>query len=112
MAQGKVKTWMADRGFGFITGEDGEDVFAHVKSLPAHVKFLEQGALVRYDVKNTARGVQAVNVALLADGEPTFPDVLPESQFVRELRKVLPQFREEGIQSVLEWAREHGWVSD
>ncbi len=111
--QGKVKAWMADRGFGFITDEEGEDVFVHAKSLPPHLKALEPGQRVQFEVKHTARGIQAVSVVALPgeeDGGP--PDAIPESQFLGEIKGMLPNLREAYLQKILEWGRRHGWVSD
>ncbi|MDR0920912.1 MAG: cold-shock protein [Lactobacillales bacterium] len=63
MAQGTVKWFNADKGFGFITGEDGSDVFVHFSAIQGDgFKTLEEGQAVTFDVEEGARGPQASNV--------------------------------------------------
>ncbi|MDR2832417.1 MAG: cold-shock protein [Streptococcaceae bacterium] len=63
MAQGTVKWFNADKGFGFITGEDGNDVFVHFSAIQTDgFKTLEEGQAVEFDVEDGARGPQATNV--------------------------------------------------
>ncbi|CEN27394.1 MAG: cold-shock protein [Lactococcus sp.] len=63
MAQGTVKWFNAEKGFGFITGQDGKDVFVHFSAIQTDgFKTLEEGQAVNYDVEDGARGLQAVNV--------------------------------------------------
>jgi CspA family cold shock protein len=63
MAQGTVKWFNADKGFGFITGEDGNDVFVHFSAIQGDgFKTLEEGQAVTFDVEEGARGPQASNV--------------------------------------------------
>ncbi|HCN75307.1 cold-shock protein [Pseudolactococcus plantarum] len=63
MAQGTVKWFNAEKGFGFITGQDGKDVFVHFSAIQTDgFKTLEEGQAVSYDVEDGARGLQAVNV--------------------------------------------------
>ena len=63
MAQGTVKWFNAEKGFGFITGQDGKDVFVHFSAIHTDgFKTLEEGQAVNYDVEDGARGLQAVNV--------------------------------------------------
>ncbi|MFQ5835388.1 MAG: cold-shock protein [bacterium] len=61
--EGTVK-WFDDRkGFGFIERENGEDVFVHFSNIGGEgFKSLEQGEKVSFDVQETERGLQAVNV--------------------------------------------------
>ena len=50
MIQGTVKWFNADKGFGFITRDDGDDVFVHYSSLNSQgFKTLDEGARVRED---------------------------------------------------------------
>lgn len=52
MNKGTVKWFNSDKGFGFITGEDGQDVFAHFSEIQATgFKSLEEGESVSYDTK-------------------------------------------------------------
>ena len=63
MAQGTVKWFNAEKGFGFITGQDGKDVFVHFSAIQTDgFQTLEEGQAVNYDVEDGARGLQAVNV--------------------------------------------------
>ena len=63
MNNGTVKWFNADKGFGFITGEDGNDVFAHFSAIQSDgFKTLEEGQAVSYDVEDGQRGPQATNI--------------------------------------------------
>jgi len=63
MNNGTVKWFNADKGFGFITGEDGNDVFAHFSAIQADgFKSLDEGQAVTYDTEEGQRGTQAVNI--------------------------------------------------
>lgn len=60
---GKVKWFNAEKGFGFIEGEDGKDVFVHFSAIAMDgYKTLEEGASVEFDVIEGAKGPQAVDV--------------------------------------------------
>ena len=66
MNNGTVKWFNSDKGFGFITGEDGNDVFAHFSAIQGEgFKSLEEGAQVEFDVTDGAKGPQATNVTKL-----------------------------------------------
>ena len=63
MNNGTVKWFNADKRFGFITGEDGNDVFAHFSAIQGDgFKTLEEGQAVSYDVEDGQRGPQATNI--------------------------------------------------
>ena len=63
MQKGKVKWFNAEKGFGFITGNDGKDVFVHFKSIVGDgYRSLEDGQEVEYEVEETDKGLQARNV--------------------------------------------------
>lgn len=63
MEQGTVKWFNADKGFGFIEREDGDDVFVHFSAIQSDgFKSLEEGQKVTFDVEQGNRGVQAANV--------------------------------------------------
>ena len=65
MAVGKVKWFNAEKGFGFITSEEGKDIFVHFPAIQADgYKSLEEGQTVDYDVTETDRGPQAQNVVV------------------------------------------------
>lgn len=66
MHTGKVKFFNAEKGYGFITGEDGKDIFVHYSAINSEgYKTLEDGANVSYDVVEGERGPQAANVTTL-----------------------------------------------
>ena len=63
MAQGSVK-WLNDaKGFGFISQENGEDVFVHFSAIQAQgFKSLAEGDKVEFEVTRGPKGLQAANV--------------------------------------------------
>ena len=63
MATGTVKWFNATKGFGFITSEDGQDLFAHFSAIQSDgFKSLDEGQKVEFDVEEGQRGPQAVNI--------------------------------------------------
>ncbi|MFO1444782.1 cold-shock protein [Bacillus sp. Bva_UNVM-123] len=63
MATGKVKWFNAEKGFGFIEVEGGDDVFVHFSAIQGEgFKTLEEGQEVNFDIEEGQRGPQAVNV--------------------------------------------------
>ncbi|MHB8398976.1 MAG: cold-shock protein [Candidatus Limnocylindrales bacterium] len=64
MATGTVKKVIADRGFGFITAEDGKDYFFHRDGLQGSVDFdrLNGGERVEFDVEQGPKGPRATGV--------------------------------------------------
>ena len=66
MNKGTVKWFNAEKGYGFITGEDGHDVFVHFSAIQGEgFKSLDEGQSVEFDVQQGARGPQAANVVKL-----------------------------------------------
>ena len=63
MAQGTVKWFNEAKGFGFITQEDGTDVFAHYSEIQAQgFKTLNEGDVVSFDVAEGNKGPKASNI--------------------------------------------------
>lgn len=63
MIYGTVKWFNAEKGFGFIEREGGEDVFVHFSAINAEgYKSLNEGQQVQFEVEKGQRGLQAVNV--------------------------------------------------
>ncbi len=60
---GTVKWFNADKGYGFIEREDGDDVFVHFSAIQGDgFKTLDEGQTVEFEVVNGNRGLQAENV--------------------------------------------------
>ncbi|ERT65667.1 MULTISPECIES: cold-shock protein [Cetobacterium] len=63
--KGTVKWFNQEKGFGFITGEDGKDVFAHFSQIQKDgFKTLNEGEEVTFDVTEGAKGPQATNIVV------------------------------------------------
>lgn len=63
MNNGTVKWFNAEKGFGFIEREDGDDVFVHFSGIATNgYKTLEEGQKVEFDITEGQRGEQATNV--------------------------------------------------
>ncbi|MCT4660282.1 MAG: cold-shock protein [Tissierellales bacterium] len=63
MMNGTVKWFNAEKGFGFITGEDGNDVFVHFSQINKDgFKSLNEGEEVTFEVVEGEKGPQATNV--------------------------------------------------
>ena len=65
MPTGKVKWYDVEKGFGFLSREDGDDVFVHSSALPAGVTALKPGARVEFGIVAGRRGDQALSVTVL-----------------------------------------------
>jgi len=66
VAKGTVKWFNESKGFGFITSEDGGDVFVHYSALQGDgFKTLSEGQTVSFDVVDSPKGPKAANVVKL-----------------------------------------------
>jgi len=64
--QGTVKWFNAEKGYGFISAENGNDVFVHYSAiLGGGFRTLEEGQRVEFEITEGARGPQAANVVKL-----------------------------------------------
>lgn len=64
MPSGKVRFYNEDKGFGFIQGDDGQEVFLHASVLPADAE-IRVGTRLEYGVADGRRGPQALSVRVL-----------------------------------------------
>lgn len=63
---GTVKWFNSEKGFGFITGEDGNDAFAHFSQINSDgYKSLEEGQKVSYEAVKGAKGLQAEKITII-----------------------------------------------
>ncbi|MGH3738883.1 MAG: cold-shock protein [Micromonosporaceae bacterium] len=74
MPTGRVKWYDVEKGFGFLTRDDGGDVFVHKGALPSGVDELQPGQRVDFGVVESRRGDQALSVKLL-DKPPTMAEL-------------------------------------
>ncbi|MCV7076691.1 cold-shock protein [Mycobacterium szulgai] len=65
MPTGKVKWYDSEKGFGFLSQEDGEDVYVRSSALPAGVEGLKAGQRVEFGVASGRRGPQALSLKLI-----------------------------------------------
>lgn len=65
MPTGKVKWFDADKGFGFLSQEDGPDVYVHADALPEGTPSLKPGTRVEFGIAQGRRGDQALQVKVL-----------------------------------------------
>ena len=65
MPTGKVKWYDAEKGFGFLSDDEGADVFLHANALPEGITTLKGGTRVEFGVVEGRRGAQALSVRVL-----------------------------------------------
>ena len=66
MAQGTVKWFSNEKGYGFIERESGEDVFVHFTAIAGEgYKSLTEGQRVEFEVVQGSKGLQAANVQMI-----------------------------------------------
>ena len=97
MPTGKVKWYDTDKGFGFLSQEDGEDVYVRASALPDGVEGLKAGQRVEFGVATGRRGPQALSVKLID----------PPPSLVRTRRETAPAAEHKHSPDEL-----HGMVED
>jgi CspA family cold shock protein len=66
MSQGTVKWFNDQKGFGFISADDGKDYFVHFSGIVSEgYKTLHEGAKVQFEIESTDKGPRAVQVSVL-----------------------------------------------
>ena len=65
MPTGKVRFYDEEKGFGFISSDDGQDVFLHATALPAGAPAPKAGTRLEFGVADGKRGLQALSVRVL-----------------------------------------------
>ena len=67
MAKGRVKWFNEKKGFGFISKDDGNDVFVHFSAIKRDgFKSLDEGDEVEFEVSQGPKGLQAANVVVMS----------------------------------------------
>lgn len=136
MVTGRVLRFDSTRGYGFVTQEGGgDDVFIHVNDLKFDKTLVSPGALLRFSVEDSGRGLKASTVELLEPGPPsaeraapartestvadeTLCDVLSAKEFIEEITECLltsaPTITGAEItqirQHLVQIAHTHGWI--
>ena len=65
MPTGRVKFFDDEKGFGFISSDDGQEVFLHASALPAGITSVKAGTKLEFGIADGKRGAQALSVRLI-----------------------------------------------
>ena len=77
MPTGKVKFFDDEKGFGFIAGDDGTEVFLHASALPAGTETIKPGSRVEFGIADGRKGAQALSVRVIEVPTLTSPNRKP-----------------------------------
>lgn len=93
MPSGRVRWFDANKGYGFIANEQGQDVFLPAVALPEGMKTLRKGTKVEYSVVDGRRGPQAMGVTVIASAPSLVKATRPKpddmAAIVEDLIKLL-----------------------
>jgi CspA family cold shock protein len=64
LKNGIVRTFDADKGYGWIVPSDGGNLFVHTSNIPGDITTLPSDARVTYELRTIGRGVEAIKVSL------------------------------------------------
>ena len=94
MTKGTVKWFNAEKGFGFITAETGEDVFVHFSEIKMNgFKVLQEGEKVQFDLAETPKGTLAQNVTVIEEEWDMLKDKLQDFYHTKnEGKRILEQY--------------------
>lgn len=92
MIKGIVKWFNSKKGFGFISTEDGEDVFLHFSSIQDENKVLMEGEKVKLEIEDSRNGRQAKNVQRLKSSDSIYDN---------EIEVIFPEDRKKIEESVM-----------
>ena len=81
MPTGRVKWYDAEKGFGFLSQEEGEDVYVRSSALPAGVEGLKAGQRVEFGVAAGRRGPQALSLKII-DPPPSLTRTAPSPRAI------------------------------
>lgn len=96
MKTGKVKWFNNKKGFGFIRDEVGNDIFVHFSALNMDgFKELKDGEEVEFDVMETEKGTQALNVKRISNNKKY--DDMTQAELIEEFVNIIKQNYENGI---------------
>ena len=85
MAKGTVKWFHRKKGYGFITTDNGEDVFVHYTTIQGDgFRFLNDGETVEYEAEKAAKGLKATSVTRLGELQPSEAAVAVPHQLTEE----------------------------
>ncbi|MFT4186122.1 MAG: cold shock domain-containing protein [Micrococcaceae bacterium] len=70
MPVGRVKWYSSEKGFGFVTAEDGQEIFLHASALPEGIRDVKPGTKLDFSIVDGRRGAQVLS-AELVDGHPS-----------------------------------------
>jgi len=97
---GKVKFYDKDKGFGFVSRDDGGDVFVPKSALPDGVEELKAGVRVEFGVAAGKRGEQALALTVL-DAPPTLPSARRPAEELQVMVEDMIQLLEAKVQPSL-----------